>query len=120
MKSCSKNLTRRLQTECKTSSHLIYMNIGHPMLPVKLEAAISISVLTKTSAFAQDFLIPALPNILKVFLKIMDEIDSPELVQALTRMMTAFRNKIAPFALNTVQQLVAHWQRLIQEEATDD
>ena len=43
---------------------------------------------------------------LEVYLKVMDEIDSEELVSSLETIMTIFRDDIGPYAQQIVQQLV--------------
>lgn len=48
----------------------------------------------------QDLLRPGLGSILKVFLKIMDDIDFEELVGALRKIVEVYEDEIAPFAVS--------------------
>ena len=76
----------------------IYKSLFAEELPVRLSAAIAMSKLVKNDT-AEGFLKPALSNILEVYLKIMNEIDSEELVQSLEDIMTAYKDDIGPFAV---------------------
>jgi hypothetical protein len=60
----------------------IYENLNHPELPVRVEAALALNGLLGHQV-AVDFLRPGLEVLLKTYLKIMDDIDFDELVQAL-------------------------------------
>ena len=48
---------------------------------------------------AMEFLKPALKNILEVYLKIMEDIDSEELIGALEEIVERFSEDIGPFAV---------------------
>ena len=48
---------------------------------------------------AIEFLKPALKNILEVYLKVMEEIDSEELIGALEMIMEKYSEDIGPFAV---------------------
>jgi hypothetical protein len=48
---------------------------------------------------ASEFLKPALKNILEVYLKLMSEIESEELVSALEEIVKHFKEDISPYAL---------------------
>ena len=55
---------------------------------------------------AENFLRPALGQLLELYLKIMDEVDSEDLVGALEGIMTVFSDDIAPHAVNLVTKLI--------------
>lgn len=83
----------------------IYQCLFDADLPVRYVAATSIhKLLYNESVFV--FLKPALKQILEVFLKIMNEIESEELVAALEEIVTHFKDDIEPYALELTQQLV--------------
>jgi len=48
---------------------------------------------------ASEFLKPALKNILEVYLKLMSEIESEELVSALEEIVSHFKEDISPYAV---------------------
>jgi hypothetical protein len=60
----------------------IYENLNHTDLPVRVEAALALNGLLSHQV-AVDFLRPGLEVLLKTYLKIMDDIDFDELVEAL-------------------------------------
>ena len=60
-------------------------------------------MLTNETAIA--FLKPALSNILEVYLKTMEEIDSEELIGALEVIMEKYQEDIGPFATQLAQKL---------------
>ncbi len=69
---------------------------------------------------AIEFLKPALKNILEVYLKIMEDIDSEELIGALEMIMEKYSEDIGPFAVQLAQQLTNKYQALVTEENGDD
>ena len=73
-------------------------------IAVRVEAALALSEMLD-HADVQELLRPGLGNILKVFLKIMDDIDFEELVGALRKIVEAFEDDIAPFAVSLCQKL---------------
>ena len=58
---------------------------------------------------AIEFLKPALSNILEVYLKIMEDIDSDELIGALETFVEMFSDEIGPYAVQLTQQLAAKY-----------
>ena len=86
----------------------LYKNLFHESIPVKLEACLALSKFLKQEQ-AEKFVKPALKNILEVYLKVMEEIDSEELVSALETIMTVFNDEIGPFALQIVSQLAGKY-----------
>lgn len=80
----------------------MYQNLYADDLPVRLSAAVALSQFLKNST-AQEFLKPALKNILEVFLKIIAEVDSEKLVSALEDIMTIYRDDIGPYAIQITQ-----------------
>ncbi len=63
-----------------------------------MQAAISISrLIENTKVF--NLLKPALKNILEVYLKLMNEIESEELVGALEEIVKNFKDDIEPYAI---------------------
>ena len=96
----------------KQSVDGIYKNLFHSSVPVKLEACLALSKFLKNT-LAEQFLKPALKSLLEVFLSVMEEIDSEELVAALETIMTIFRDDIGPYALQIVGQLAGQYKRIM-------
>lgn len=71
---------------------------------VRVDAACAISELLDHEV-AVEFIKPGLEQILKVFLKIMDEIDFEDLVTALKKIVEVFEDEIAPFAVSLCTKL---------------
>jgi len=67
-------------------------------LPIKYSAALALSKMLKSEA-ASEFLKPALKGILEMYLKIMEMIDSEELIGALEQIMEQYSDEIGPFAV---------------------
>lgn len=80
---------------------------------VRVEAALALSELLDHENVA-DFVRAGLGNILKVFIKIMDEIDFEDLVKALRKIVDIFNEEIAPYAISLCQKLSQAHIRLIQ------
>lgn len=75
----------------------LYQNLNHPDLPVKVEAALALNKLLCHEE-AVEFLRPALKDLLQTYLKIMDDIDFDDMVNALKEIVEVFENDIAPYA----------------------
>jgi hypothetical protein len=67
-------------------------------LPVKVEAAVAISELIEVHELAQEAIRPCLGEVMRVYLRIMDEIDYEELIAALKGMVEIYGDEIAPYA----------------------
>lgn len=109
----------------KDNSHLqqaidcVYQCLYDSDLPVRVMAATSIHKLINNPTVFQ-FLKPALKNILEVYLKMMTEIESEELVSALEEIVKHFKDDIEPYAIELCNQLVVSYQRLIQVNVEED
>lgn len=84
-------------------------------IAVKVDAALALTELLEHDA-AVEFIRPGLGNILKVFLKIMDEIDFEDLVKALRRIVDVYEDDIAPYAISLCQKLSEAHIRLINSK----
>jgi len=98
---------------------LIFRNLQDPDLPIRLTAATSIHKLLHNE-IALNFMKPALNSILQIFLKLMGEIDSEELVEALEEIVDHYKDDISPFALQLAEHLVESYQRLIGTNVEED
>ena len=97
----------------------VYQSLFCENLPVKFAAALALAKML-TDDTAIEFLKPALKNILEVYLKIMEEIDSEELIGALEVIMEKYQEDIGPFAVQLAQQLTSKYHALVTEENGDD
>lgn len=77
----------------------MFANLSNEHLPVRVEAALALNGLLDHQ-IAVDFLRPGLETVLKTYLKIMDEIDFDELVQALQSLVDVYEEEIAPYAVS--------------------
>lgn len=87
---------------------MIFRNLHDPELPVRLNAATSIHKLLNNDNIL-NFLKPALKDILETFLKLMNEIDSEDLVTALEEVVGHFKDDITPYALQLSEHLVGSY-----------
>jgi len=69
---------------------------------------------------AEQFLKPALKNILEVYLKIMGEVDNEELVSSLEEIIAVYRDDVGPYAVQIAEQLVIQYKRLIAVDVEED
>ena len=91
----------------------IYKQLFDTDLPVRLTAAISLHKLMHNDE-CTNLLKPYLKEILQIYLKLMSEIDSEELIGALEEIVSHFKEDIGPFALELTEQLVIAFKRLSQ------
>jgi importin-7 len=86
--------------------------VTDPDLPVRLTASTSVSKLLRNDV-ASELLKPHLRQILESYLKLMTEIESEELVNALEEIVSLYKDDIDPFAVQLTEQLVGSFQRLV-------
>ena len=67
----------------------------------------------------QNLLRPGLGRILKVFLKIMDDIDFEDLVGALRKIVVVYQDEIAPFAVSLCHKLSEAYVRCMNQKGKD-
>jgi hypothetical protein len=101
------------QEHLKHALNSIYQNLNHEALPVRVEAALALNSLLKVYQLAVDFLRPGLELVLRTFLKIMDDIDFDELVEALRQLVEEYQEEIAPYAISLCTKLGEAYLRLI-------
>jgi hypothetical protein len=80
---------------------------------VRVEAAMALSSLLKHQTAVVEFMRPGLEAVLKMYLKIMDEIDFEELVGALRIIVDTYDEEIAPYAVSLCSKLADAYCRLI-------
>lgn len=97
----------------------IYENLSHSDLPVRVEAALALNGLLEHQ-MAVDFLRPGLEVLLKTYLKIMDDIDFDELVEALQELVNVYQDEIAPYAVSLCAKLGDAYLRLLANKGSGD
>lgn len=97
----------------------IYKLLFDPELPVRFVAAVSLHRLM-TAEECTELLKPYLKDLLSIYLKMMSEIDSEELVAALEEIVSHFKDDIGPYAIELTEQLVGAYKRLCQTNVDDD
>ena len=86
---------------------------------MKVEAALAISALLDHQV-VQDIIRPALSDVLKVFLRIMDEIDFEDLVGALRKIVEIYDSEIAPYAISLCMKLSEAYVRCVKNKGEID
>ena len=99
--------------------NLIIKNLYSPHIAIKVEAALAISELLDHEV-VQEIIRNGLGDVLKVFLKIMDEIDFEDLVGALRKIVDIYEDEIAPYAVSLCQKLSEAYVRCIKIKGSND
>lgn len=86
---------------------------------VKVEAALAISELLNHQEVV-DFIRPNLGNILRIFLKIMDDVDYDDLIVALKDIVDKYGEEVAPYSVSLCQKLSEAYLRLLQAKGNCD
>lgn len=97
----------------------IYSCLNSEHLPVRVEAALALNGMLKHE-IAVEFLRPGLETLLKTYLKIMDEIDFDELVEALQELVDVYQDEIAPYAISLCGKLGEAYLRLLSVKGTGE
>lgn len=88
-------------------------------LPVRYEASLALPKLLKWDT-SKARLSGELKNVLEIYLKLMNEIDSEDVVEALESVISMFPKEIIPFALELTQHLASAFSRMIEKDMNDD
>jgi len=88
-------------------------------LPVKFEAALALPKLLSLTR-ARELLQPEVQRVLELYLRLMDEIDSEDLVDALEALVEHFSEAVQPYAVSLAQKLSDAFLRLAGSTAKDD
>jgi len=97
----------------------LYANLQHNDLPVRVNASIALINLLDHEV-AIEFLRPGLETIISIYLKLMDDIDYDELVNALNTLVGVFYEDIGPHALKLCDKLSQAFIRLLNSTSPDD
>ncbi|CAG9311508.1 unnamed protein product [Blepharisma stoltei] len=90
-----------------------------PDLPVRTEAATALPRLLLWN-ISKDKVSSEIKEILQVYLKLMSEIDSEDVVDALEEIVGRFSTEIIPYALEFTQHLIATFFRMSSNEGAQD
>ena len=109
------------QFEFKNEDHLrltldrLYQNLNHNDLPVRVNAAISLIKLLDQE-IAVEFIRPGLDSVIKIYLKLIDDIDYDQLIESLKKIVEVFEDEIAPYALDLCIKLGEAYLRLFEQK----
>jgi len=78
---------------------------------VRVNAAISLIKLLDHPT-AVEFIRPGLQQVIRIYLKLIDDIDYDELIEALKKIVDVFEDEVAPYALDLCQKLSEAFLRL--------
>ena len=91
----------------------LYVNLSHTDLPVKVYSAIAL-IRFLSHDLAIEFIRPGLGKIIKIYLKLIDDIDYDELIESLKVIVEIFGIEIAPYAVELCTRLGESYCRLIE------
>ena len=93
--------------------------LHHEHVVVRVDAAIAVGELLEHEAIVK-LVRPGLGNMLRDFLRIMDELDVEQLVKALSKIVDAFGEELAPYAVSLCRRLGEAYLRLLQAKGSHD
>lgn len=97
----------------KYAMDAIFKNLTDQDLPVRVNAAIALVRLLENHSFGADFVRPGLSQLIKIFLRLIDDIEYDELIECLKVIVTVFEAEIAPYAVDLCQKLSESFLRLM-------
>eukprot|EP01100_Stratorugosa_tubuloviscum_P015507 TRINITY_DN897_c0_g2_i1.p1 TRINITY_DN897_c0_g2~~TRINITY_DN897_c0_g2_i1.p1 ORF type:complete len:994 (-),score=396.95 TRINITY_DN897_c0_g2_i1:163-3144(-) len=98
--------------------HSILNLLGDNELPIKIFAAVAIKSLVQLESGSKA-IAPHITTLLDQYFKLMDLIDSDELVGALDTILSAFSDQIPPYAVIACEKLVCAFLKMHQEDDED-
>lgn len=113
------NFGFRQEGHFKQAAKSIYMLLFDQELSVRFMAAISLQKFFNIEEIAQ-MLKSSLGILLSIYLKLMSDIDSEELVAALGKIVSHFKDDIGPYALKLTEQLASAYKRSYQVTGDDN
>lgn len=107
-------------TNLRTLIEMVLNRLSDPALPVQIEASKALRFLLEAEG-TETTLLPVLPQLLREYFRIMNEIGNDEVVSALQVLLDRFGNHIEPHAVELVTQLSnAFSQYCVAGEDDDD
>lgn len=98
--------------------NLILQGMQSESLPIKLQSAITLHKFISEKDCKNE-LKPRLGDLLRLYLKIMQEVDSEELVAALEEIVDTFSEDIGPFAEDLCTELINSYHKLVNQDDDD-
>ena len=97
----------------------LYQCLQANELAVRVNAAVSLIRLLDHPA-AVEFIRPGLSQVIRIYLKLIDDIDYDELIESLKRIVEVFEEEIGPYALDLCQKLSEAFLRLHEQKKSTD
>ena len=97
----------------------LYQCLQANELAVRVNAAVSLIRLLDHPA-AVEFIRPGLSQVIRIYLKLIDDIDYDELIESLKRIVDVFEEEIGPYALDLCQKLSEAFLRLHEQKKSTD
>lgn len=98
-----------------SAAERVFQHLQHPNIVVKVEAAQTVAQLLDHEVVV-NVVRQQLGTVLKVFLQVMDDIDSEELVNSLRKIVEIFGNEVAPYAKSLCMKLSDAYVRLVNSK----
>jgi hypothetical protein len=93
----------------------LYGNLSHADLPVRVNSALAL-IKMMSHEFAIEFVRPGLGQVIKIYLKLIDDIDYDELIDSLKIIVEIFSAEIAPYAEDLCMRLGESFVRLMDTQ----
>lgn len=84
-------------------------------MPVRVNAAVSLVKLLDHPA-AVEFVRPGLSDVIRIYLKLIDDIDYDELITSLKKIVDVFEDEVAPYALDLCSKLGEAFIRIHEQK----
>ena len=91
----------------------MYKNLTHHDLPVRVNSAISLIKMLDQEV-AINIIRPGLNDVIKIYLKLIDDIDYDELIDSLKKIVEVFDDEIGPHATSLCDKLQEAYLRLFE------
>jgi hypothetical protein len=98
----------------KYAMDAMFQNLSDNDLPVRVNAAIALVRLLENHPFGADLVRPGLGQVIKIYLKLIDDIEYDELIECLKVIVTVFEQEIAPYAVDLCSKLSESFLRLME------
>lgn len=99
----------------KHACEALWQSLQDPELPVRVNAAVSLIKLLGHE-IAQELIKPGLGQLIRHFLKLIDDIDYDELIESLKTIVEIYEAEIGPYAVELCEKLGYAYLRMLENQ----
>lgn len=93
----------------------LFQSLQDNELPVRVYAAVSLVEMLRSKDFAIEMIKPALGQIMRIYIKLIDDIEYDELIKGVKTIVEVYEGDIAPYALDLCRSFSEKYSLLYEQ-----